>query len=167
MGQVKTNEKSNEITAIPELSRMLDIKGCIVTIDAMGCQKTIARQIIGQGGDYVLALKRNHSNLLCNVKDAFNKIENQAYYENLNVDYYETKNVGHGRVEYRRHWTTNEIEQIDKAKKWKGLQAVGMVESERHVEGKITIERRYYILSLENNAKRFAGAVRAHWGIEC
>ena len=166
MGQVKTNEKSNEITAIPELLRMLDIKGCIVTIDAMGCQKTIARQIIGQGGDYVLALKRNHSNLLCNVKDAFNKIENQAYYENLNVDYYETKNVGHGRVEYRRHWTTNEIEQIDKAKKWKGLQAVGMVESERHVEGKITIERRYYILSLENNAKRFAGAVRAHWGIE-
>ncbi|MCP4412781.1 MAG: ISAs1 family transposase [Gammaproteobacteria bacterium] len=84
----------------------------------------------------------------------------------MSVDYYETKDVNHGRVQYRRHCVTNEIEQIDKAKEWKGLKTIGMVESERHVDAKITIERRYYISSLDNNAKRFAEAVRAHWGIE-
>jgi len=166
LGQIKTEEKSNEITAIPELLKMLDIKDCIVTIDAMGCQKTIAKQIICQGGDYVLALKGNHGNLLKSVEKAFNKIEKQPYFENMSVDYYETKDVNHGRVEYRRHCVTNEIEQIDKTKEWKGLKTIGMVESERHVDAKITIERRYYISSLDNNAKRFAEAVRAHWGIE-
>lgn len=166
LGQIKTDEKSNEITAIPELLKVLDIKDCIVTIDAMGCQKTIAKQIIDQGGDYALSLKGNHGNLLKSVEKVFNKIENQAYYENENGDYYETKDVNHGRVEYRRHCVINEIQQIDKAKEWKGLKTIGMVESERHADGKITTERRYYILSLDNNAKRFAEAVRAHWGIE-
>ena len=166
LAQVKTDEKSNEITAIPELLKVLDIKGCIVTIDAMGCQKTIAKQIIDQEGDYGFSLKGNHGNLLESVERVFNKIASQSYYENLNVDYYETKDVNHGRVEYRRYWITSEIDQVDKAKEWKGLKSIGMVESERHANGKITKERRYYILSLENKAKRFAEAVRAHWGIE-
>ena len=166
LGQIKTDEKSNEITAIPELLKMLEIKGCIVTIDAMGCQKTIAEQIIDQKGDYVLALKGNHGNLLDSVEKVFNKIENQPYFENFNVDYYETKDVNHGRVEYRRHCITTEMDQIYKADEWKGLNTIGMVESERHADSKITIERRYYILSLDNDAKRFAKAVRAHWGIE-
>ena len=91
----KDRGKSNEITAISELLKMLDIKGCIVTIDAMGCQKTIANQIIDEEGDYGLALKGNHGNLLESVEKVFNKIEKQAYNENLNVDYYETKDVNH------------------------------------------------------------------------
>lgn len=166
LGQIKTDEKSNEITAIPELLKVLDIKGCIVTIDAMGCQKTIAQQIIDQGGDYGFSLKGNHGNLLDSVEKVFAKIEKQSYYENLNVDYYETKDITRGRVEYRRYWTTNEIDQIDNADEWKGLKTIGMVESEFHADGKITTDRRYYILSLDNQAKCFAGAVRAHWGIE-
>ena len=166
LGQVKTDEKSNEITAIPELLKVLDIKGCIVTIDAMGCQKAIARQIIDQEGDYAFSLKGNHGKLLESVESVFNKIEKQSYYENFNVDYYETKDSNHGRIEYRRHWITNEIEQIYKANEWEGLKSIGMVESERHANGKITKERRYYILSLDNKAKRFSEAVRAHWGIE-
>lgn len=166
LGQIKTDEKSNEITAIPELLKMFEIKGCIVTIDAMGCQKTIAGQIIDQEGDYALALKGNHGNLLDSVEKVFNKIENEPYYGNFNVDYYETKDVNHGRVEYRRHCITTELDQIYEADKWKGVKTIGMVESERHADGKITIERRYYILSLNNDAKLFAKAVRAHWGIE-
>lgn len=166
LGQIKTDEKSNEIRAIPELLKMFEIKGCIVTIDAMGCQKTIAGQIIDQEGDYALALKGNHGNLLDSVEKVFNKIENEPYYGNFNVDYYETKDVNHGRVEYRRHCITTELDQIYEADKWKGVKTIGMVESERHADGKITIERRYYILSLNNDAKLFAKAVRAHWGIE-
>ena len=166
LGQIKTEEKSNEITAIPALLKVLDIKGCIITIDAMGCQKTIAEQIIDQEGDYAFSRKGNHGNLLESVEEVFNKIGKQCYYENMNVDYYETKDSDHGRIEYRRHWITNEIDQICKANEWKGLNSIGMVESERHVSGKISIERRYYISSLDNQAKRFANAVRAHWGIE-
>ncbi|MCP4991921.1 MAG: ISAs1 family transposase [Colwellia sp.] len=82
------------------------------------------------------------------------------------IDYYETKDVNHGRIEYRRHWTSDKIEEIDKKEIWKGLNIVGMIESERHVKGKITIEHRYYISSIKNDAKCFAQAVRAHWGIE-
>ena len=145
---------------------MLDIKGCIITIDAMGCQKTIAQQIIDQEGDYAFSLKGNHGNLLESVEEVFNKIAKQSYYENMNVDYYETKNVDHGRIEYRRHWITNEIDQIYKANEWKGLNSIGMVESERHVNGKISIERRYCISSLDNQAKRFADTVRAHWVLD-
>ena len=166
LGQIKTEEKSNEITAIPALLKVLEIKGCIITIDAMGCQKTIAEQIIDQEGDYAFSLKGNHGNLLESVEEVFKKIGKQCYYENMNVDYYETKDSDHGRIEYRRHWITNEIDQICKANEWKGLNSIGMVESERHVNGKISIERRYYISSLDNQAKRFANAVRAHWGIE-
>ena len=165
LGQIKTEEKSNEITAIPELLRTLDIRGCIVTIDAMGCQKGIAKQIVKGEGDYVLALKGNQGNLLNNVEQFFTEADNNSY-AGLPIDYYETKDENHGRIEYRRHWTTDKIDEIDKNKEWERLKIIGMVESERHVNGEVTIEHRYYIGSIENNAKRFAEAVRAHWGIE-
>ncbi len=165
LGQVKTEEKSNEITAIPELLKTLEVSGCIVTIDAMGCQKAIAKQIINQEGDYVLALKGNQGNLLDSVEAFFTKADEDLY-EGLPVEYYETEDKNHGRIEYRRHWTTNKIDEIYKHKAWKGFNIVGMVESERHVNGEVAIEHRYYIASIKNDAKLFAEAVRAHWGIE-
>jgi predicted transposase YbfD/YdcC len=165
LAQIKTEDKSNEITALPELLKILDVSGCIVTIDAMGCQKAIAKQIINQEGDYVLALKGNQGNLLNSVEDFFAKADENLY-EGLPVEYYETKDENHGRIEYRRHWTTNKIDEVNKHEAWKGFKIIGMVESERHVDGEVTIEHRYYIASIENNAKLFADAVRAHWGIE-
>ncbi len=165
LGQIKTDEKSNEITAIPELLKVLDVKGCIVTIDAMGCQKEIAKQIVKQEGDYVLALKGNQGNLLKDVEHFFTEADKNSYV-GIPIDYYETKDVNHGRIEFRRHWTTDKTDEIDKKETWEGLNIIGMVESERHVKGEITIEHRYYISSIENDAKCFAEAVRAHWGIE-
>ncbi len=164
LGQVKTSEKSNEITAIPELLNLLEIKGCIVTIDAMGCQKKIARQIAKQGGDYVLGLKGNQGSLLEAVENIFE----QADTETLNsdqFDFFQTTARGHGREETRSHYTTS-ASTLPMLSKWKGLETIGIVVSERTVKGKKSMECRYYISSLSSDAKRFAKAVRSHWGIE-
>jgi predicted transposase YbfD/YdcC len=165
LGQVKTDEKSNEITAIPELLRVLDVNGCIVTIDAMGCQKKIAEQIIDQGGDYVLGLKGNQGNLLSAVGQVFTKVDKNGL-ESSSVDYYETEENGHGRSETRRYLTTDAIDDLEPKNDWKGLSIIGLVESEREAKGKVSIEQRYYIGSIENDAKKFSEAVRGHWGIE-
>ncbi|WP_338033246.1 ISAs1 family transposase [Desulfobulbus alkaliphilus] len=164
LGQVKTDEKSNEIKAIPELLRLLDLKGCIVTTDAMGCRKKIAKQIINQGGDYVLGLKGNQGSLLTAVEQVFA----QAGEEELNsakFDFFMTEEKGHGRHEIRFHYTTN-FANTPIAQEWKGLKTIGIVVSRREVNGKQSEEHRYYISSLENDAKGFAKAIRAHWGIE-
>jgi predicted transposase YbfD/YdcC len=164
LGQVKTEEKSNEITAIPELLRLLDIKGCIVTIDAMGCQKKIAKQIIEQGGDYVLGLKGNQEALLTAVEEVFA----QAGEEALNgpeFDFFLTEEKGHGRHEIRSHYTTS-FADAPIAQEWEGLKTIGIVVSEREVNGQKSEEHRYYISSLKNDAEGFAKAIRAHWGIE-
>jgi len=107
LGQVKTEEKSNEITAIPQLLRALSVKGCLVTIDAMGCQKAIAKQIIDQGGDYLLALKGNQSKLADEVEAVFNQADGVGY-KGYAVDYHETKERNHGRGEIRRYWSLPE-----------------------------------------------------------
>ena len=112
LGQLKTDEKSNEITAIPELLKLLDIKGCIVTIDAMGCQKNIAKQIVDKGADYVLALKGNQGNLAKAVEQLFTQA-NANSFRDPSFDYYETKDVNHGRREIRRYWTTDNLEGLD------------------------------------------------------
>lgn len=164
LGQVKTEEKSNEITAIPELLRLLDIKGCIVTIDAMGCQKKIAKQIIEQGGDYVFGLKGNQGSLLTVVEEVFA----QASEEELNgpkFDFFQTAEKGHGRHEIRSYFTTSFLN-IPIAQEWEGLKTIGIVVSEKEVNGQKSEEHRYYVSSLKNNAEGFAKAVRAHWGIE-
>jgi predicted transposase YbfD/YdcC len=165
LGQVKTDEKSNEITAIPKLLRTLEINGCIVTIDAAGCQKKIAAQIRAQGADYVLALKGNQGNLRDYVEDYFTTAMEQDF---LGVahDYFETIDADHGRVEIRRHWTIGEFGDFPGKADWKDLRTIGMVESERHVKGEVTTDHRYYINSLASDAKQFAACVRAHWGIE-
>jgi predicted transposase YbfD/YdcC len=165
LGQLKTEEKSNEITAIPELLRLLDVKGCLVTIDAMGCQRAIAQQVVTQGGDYVLALKRNHETLYGAVEALF--AQAQATPEaGPTLHYYESTDKAHGRVEIRRHWTTDAVAEVEQHEAWAKLSSLGKVESERHVDGKVSCEQRYYLASIPNDVQRFAQAVRGHWGIE-
>lgn len=165
LGQLKTEEKANEITAIPELLKVLDVSGCIVTIDAMGCQTAIAHQIVEQGGDYVLALKRNQGTLYDAVQRLFQRAHDTPS-EGPVLQYYETQDEKHGRVEIRRHWTTGAGEGLEQKEAWAKLPCLGRVESERHLNGRVTVEQRYYIASIENEVQRLAQAVRGHWEIE-
>ena len=165
LGQKKTNEKSNEITAIPELLQLIDIKGGIVTIDAMGCQKEIANKITEKQADYVLAVKDNQKNLHEEVKDFFlTAIDHE--FKNVDYDYFEETTKGHGRIEQRRYWISDNLEGINKAKEWSNLQTIGMVESKRTIGDKTSIEKRFFISSMEPKARHFANAVREHWAIE-
>lgn len=168
LAQVKVDDKSNEITALPELLRQLAVAGCIVTIDAIGCQREIAKQIVGQGGDYVLALKENQGTLYQDVQDSFNQAEASGF-EQIKSDHAETVDKGHGRIEIRRHGVISDDEYLawlQEEHDWPGLQAIGMVEAERRLGAERSIERRYYLLSRELTAEAFGEAVRSHWGIE-
>ncbi len=166
LGQVKVDEKSNEITAIPELLKVLDLQGCIVTIDAMGTQTAIAQEIVARGGDYILSLKGNQGNLHEDVQQLFDWAL-QTQFKDIAHEYHQKVEKGHGRIEIRRYWLLAEVEHLIDAERWVGLQRVGLVESERRVTGQApTMERRYYLLSLDGNVERFAQAVRSHWGIE-
>ncbi len=165
LAQQATEAKSNEITAIPKILEVLELKGCIVTIDAMGCQKAIAEQIVERDGDYVLALKGNQSKLAEAVEEMFIDAD-AADYAGWPMDFYETTERGHGRVETRRYWTLTSVERIPQAGDWVKLNTMGRVQSERRVDGKTTIESRFYIASTGGDAARFAWAVRSHWGIE-
>jgi len=165
LGQVKVAEKSNEITAIPELLDALDLTECIVTIDALGCQKEIATRIIDKGADYVLAVKGNQEHLYTDIKQQFDTLIQQASHQSA-LDYYETYDEQHGRAERRRYWTTSLLTALRTKDQWQGLKTIGMVESERSIQGETSIEQRYYILSLPNDARIFGSSVRAHWGIE-
>jgi predicted transposase YbfD/YdcC len=164
-GQLKTEEKSNEITAIPALLTVLDVSGCIVTIDAMGCQKAIAEQIVEQEAEYVLALKQNHGTWYAAVVEQFEEARHTAS-EASTLQTYETEEQRHGRGEIRRHWTLATPLDLVQQEAWAQLRCLGMVESERHLKGEVTIEQRYYIASIPNDVQLFAHAVRAHWGIE-
>jgi predicted transposase YbfD/YdcC len=165
LGQVKVSEKSNEITAIPELLGMLDIAGCIVTTDAMGCQTKIAAQIIEQKADYVLGLKGNQGSLRTVVEEVFTEVA-ATEFEGVRHDFHETIERGHGREEQRRYWTLSAHEQMDDIEMWAGLTTMAMVESTRTIGKKRTVERRYFISSLGMDAKPLAEAIRGHWGIE-
>jgi predicted transposase YbfD/YdcC len=165
LGQEKVDEKSNEITAIPALLRLLEVEGCIVTIDAMGCQKEIARTIVEQGADYVLALKGNQGILHEEVELFFSGARRSKFW-NIPYQEHHTVNGGHGRIEERRYWLVSEIEWLAETQMWPGLQSFGLVETQRTVGETITVERRYYLTSLAGNVQQFAHAVRSHWGIE-
>ncbi len=169
LGQVKTDEKSNEITAIPALLKLLSLKGCIVTIDAMGTQTEIAKEIVvEQEADYVLALKGNQGTLHEGVKDLFAYAQKVDYQE-IAHDFHQTVEENHGRLEKRRYWTISEpkfIEYLDPTGKWAGLRSIGMVEAQRQVGQQISTEVRYYISSLGGDAIQLAEAVRSHWEIE-
>ena len=165
LGQVRTKDKSNEITAIPELLKTLYLKGCIVSIDAMGCQKKIAAEICKHGADYVLALKHNHKFFHQDVSLFLNEAK-KLDFEGVVHDYYETIEKNHGRIETRRYWVTSQIDGFKQKKEWQGLCCIGMVEAKRETSQGISVETRYYITSLRPDAKKFAYAVRGHWDIE-
>jgi len=168
LGQLKTDEKSNEITAIPELLKLLVIKGCIVTIDAMGCQTNIAQVIVEQEGDYVLALKGNQGTLHHDVQDLLAYAQ-EIDFKEVAHDFHQTVDKNHGRLEIRRYWTISEPEFIafvDPKSKWAGLQSIGLVEAQRTIGDQTSTETRYYISSLPGDAAQFAHAVRTHWEIE-
>ena len=160
LGQVKTNEKSNEITAIPELIKNLALKGAIVTIDAMGCQKKIAETIVDAEADYILQVKDNQKNLHEDIALFFQDTENGP------LDTVETVDKDHGRIEIRRYYTTDDIGWLPGKNDWKGIKSICMAVRERDVNGKISIESSYFISSLENHASDIAKSIREHWGIE-
>ena len=168
LGQLKVDEKSNEITAIPELLRLLALKGCVVTIDAMGCQTEIAQTIIDQGGDYVLALKGNQGTLHRDVQELVAYAQ-ETDFADIGHDVYETVEKDHGRIETRRHWLISEpefIAYLNPDGAWAGFKSIGKVEAQRRIGDETTCETRYYISSLSGDAQEFGRAVRAHWGIE-
>ncbi len=166
LGQLKTAEKSNEITAIPLLLELLELKGCIVTIDAMGCQREIAAQLLKQEADYVLSLKGNQGLLHEEVAEYFAWAE-RINFKDLAVDYCRTLEKDHGRIEERRCWVTEDIDWFTEKAEWAGLRSFIMVEQQREVLGQAaSVERRYFISSLAASAQEALRCVRGHWGIE-
>jgi predicted transposase YbfD/YdcC len=165
LGQVACAEKSNEITAIPELLRLVDIKGTIITIDAMGTQKAIAAQILDSEADYVLALKGNQETLHQEVIDYIDQ-QSENDFADVPVRRHITKEKGHGREEIRSYIQMPVPEDLRGLALWKGLKSIGMATQVCVRDGKETIETRYYISSLAVSVKQFAHAIRSHWGIE-
>jgi predicted transposase YbfD/YdcC len=166
LGQIKTDDKSNEITAIPELLGLLSLKGCIVTIDAMGCQKDIATAIVAAGADYCLAVKDNQPKLRADLVHVFDAARTDRALL-ARMDYFEAHDKGHGRVEARRCWTTSVLDGISQVDQWTGMRSIALVEVDRTVGGKTSTEQRYVISSCKNlSAAKALETVRSHWGIE-
>jgi predicted transposase YbfD/YdcC len=168
LGQIKTETKSNEITAIPALLQLLALKGCIVTIDAMGCQTAIARQILDQGGDYLLALKGNHKKAYAAIKQYFHQhIEHHVAWRTAE-NFFDAFDDSHGRTVRRRVWTMTDLPALPALAKWPGLQAVIVVETIRaaYPGAPITSDYRVYISSLIRSATVFVTMIRQHWDIE-
>ena len=165
LGQVACAEKSNEITAIPELLRLVDIQGAIITIDAMGTQKAIAAEIVSRKADYVLAVKGNQEKLHNAVMECFGKHLQNDFAE-VEVRQYETKEEAHGRVDRRIYTQLPVPKDFPEKAAWAGLKTLGMVVRHYRKDGKEEVDVRYYINSLPLGVKEFARAVRGHWGIE-
>lgn len=168
LGQCKVAEKSNEITAIPELLRLLEIKGCIVTIDAIGTQTKIAKQILKAEADYLLAVKRNQGKLYQDLEMLFS-YDQQHGFQEASYDYAKEVKKGHGRIDIRECWVTADPEylaSVRSAQKWTGLQSLVMIVRRRIINGDETLKTRFYISSLDANAKRILKATRQHWSIE-
>ena len=168
LGQVKTEEKSNEITAIPRLLEMLELNGCIVTIDAMGCQREIAQQITDGGADYVLAVKENQGQLHEGIRDLFEGAAALGF-DGVPYDYAGSVDQGHGRVERRECWTITEadcLDYLDPQGQWPQLKAAVKVVGHRETTAGGASQPRYYISSLSAPAEQLLAAVRSHWAIE-
>jgi len=166
LGQRATDAKSNEITAIPELLKLLDVNAAVVTIDAMGCQKKIAKQIVEQGGDYVLQLKGNQAGLHDETVELFdNCLRDDCH--GIAYSAAATINGGHGRIEQRRIWATAEVGWFAERRKWKNLRSLIRVEAKRTLDGKTSCEYRYYISSLPaDDPQRLLDCIRGHWAVE-
>jgi len=168
LGEVKVDENSNEITAIPRLLQMLDLSGCLVTIDAIGTQTEIARQIVEQGGDYLLAVKENQGRLYEDLEYLF-QLERQQDFRQSPFTYAKQVNKNHGRLEIRQCWATSAAEYLDylrEGSKWRGLKTLAMIVTERWEGDKIEVKTRYFISSLPAPAKTILKSKRSHWSIE-
>ena len=165
LGQIKVAADSNEITAVPLLLRLLELKGCIVTLDALHCQKDTAAEILKQEADYVLALKGNQGSLYNEVESFFDAVVHERTF-GYEISRHETVDGEHGRIETRRYWHVNAPDYVKEQADWPGLVSVGMCEARREVNGQRSQEKRYYLSSLGVDAKRFAEAARGHWSIE-
>jgi predicted transposase YbfD/YdcC len=163
LGQVKTDAKSNEITAIPQLIALLELKGQIVSIDAMGCQTAIAQAIVKKQADYVLAVKDNQKQLHESIVDFFDTLRKN---DTDTAQWHEQTDAGHGRIEVRRYVQSACLLSLPNVERWQKLTTIGMVESQRMVGEKTSCERRYYVSSLPLDVVQFAKVVRSHWGIE-
>ena len=172
LGQVKVKDKSNEITAIPQLLQALHLEGGTVTIDAMGCQKKIAQNIIDKQANYVLALKGNHETVHDEVREFFADAVPPCATQCADtvsegtMDFHQTIEKNHGRDETRRYWQSSDLDWFQDKPLWKGLKTIAMVESIRRVKGKSSIERRFFLSSLPLDARKLAQSVRGHWGVE-
>jgi predicted transposase YbfD/YdcC len=165
LGQVAVAEKSNEITAIPKLLELLTLKGALVTIDAMGCQKAIAAKIVERKGNYILTVKENQEHLLTDIQAAIGRAAENHYAE-VAHDTYETRERGHGREEYRCYTVLHTTDGIRNADDWANLTTIGFCYCERTVNGVTSEESRYFIGSKKASAKVYGNALRNHWGIE-
>ena len=165
-GQLKVEDKSNEITAIPKLLEMLDLQEATVTIDAIGCQKEIAQKVRDRQGHYVLAVKANQGTLYDDIRLFLDDAVTRDF-QGIEHDAYEQTEKGHGRLETRRCWTTGVIDWLKSRHEWAGLQSIAMVESRRQIGESVSTERRYFISSLPaHTAQRIGQAVRNHWCVE-
>lgn len=168
LGQCNVEEKSNEITAIPRLLELLQVKGCLVTIDAIGCQKKIAAQIIEQEGDYLLAVKENQGNLYQDIQFVFENAERHEY-KGIEADYAQEVSKGHGRIEKRECWMIDDDRELNFLRhrsEWHSLKAIVLIRSHRHNGTTLSIIDRYFITSDNSSAVKLLEAKRAHWGIE-
>jgi predicted transposase YbfD/YdcC len=167
LAQLATEEKSNEITAIPILLRTLALSGCLVTIDAMGAQTAIAAQIIDQDGEYALALKENQGTMYEGVTETF-ALAQKEHFAHIQYESHRTVEKGHGRQGIREYWTISDpaiLAFLDAERRWTGLQGIGMVRAQRRIDQEVSLQTRYYLLSF-SSVHTFACAVRSHWGIE-
>jgi predicted transposase YbfD/YdcC len=166
VGQRKVDDRSNEITAVPQLLDMLEVSGCIVTTDAMNCQVETAKKVIENDADYVFVVKDNQPRLLEAIQGLFDDPDEMRW---VDTDYDRTTDGNHGRIETRQCWTTSDPEYvayIGSLADWPGLQSIGMIEAKRTTKEGTSVKRRYFISSLESNAKQLLHAVRTYWGIE-
>lgn len=165
IGQVKVDSKSNEITAIPELLEILDIEGCVVTIDAIGTQRKIVKQIISKKGHYCLNVKGNQKSLYTDITEYFGFALNDK--EELDkMSKFETNSFSHGRIEKRKYYVLDKIDFVNDKEKWEGLKSIGLVINSREIKGVVSVQYKYYIMDTVPNAERFATITRNHWQIE-
>jgi predicted transposase YbfD/YdcC len=165
LGQVAVDDKSNEITAIPRLLELLDVHGALVTIDAMGCQKEIAKQIVAQGGDYVLSVKNNQPNLLADIQETISEVLDHGQ-EGVHYETYETRDKDHGREEIRSYLIVKNLEKIRNRNEWAELKVIGMYTSSRIIAGERLDEAHYFIGSRDADASVYGKTLRGHWSIE-
>ena len=162
---VKVDDKSNEITAIPELLDLINIENCIITIDAMGCQKEIAKKIVEKNGHYCFAVKENKKNFYLDIKDYFDFILTETR-EKENIITYTTIDKDHGRIERREHYIVYDIDWLYGKENWQNLSMIGMTRNYREINNEVSIQEKYYISDLKLSGEEFARVVRGHWAIE-